>query len=203
MGFIFAVHVPVAGLALLPLVLGLPILLGPVHIAFLEMVIDPVCSLVFEAEAEEDDVMRRPPRTPDEPLFSWQLIGWGLLQGVVAFGMVAVILVISMSRGMPEDEIRALSFFSLVLAIVSLIFVNRSFSASLVTAFLRPNPALAWVLSAVAGVLALTLLWPFANGLFRFGPLHLGDLALTAGAGLIVLFALEILKPMGRAKVET
>ena len=68
MGFIFAVHVPIAGLALLPLVLGLPILFGPMHIAFLEMVIDPVCSLVFEAETEEDDVMRRPPRAPDEPL---------------------------------------------------------------------------------------------------------------------------------------
>ena len=64
MGFIFAVHVPIAGLALLPLIFGLPILFGPMHIAFLEMVIDPVCSLVFEAETEEDDVMRRPPRSP-------------------------------------------------------------------------------------------------------------------------------------------
>ena len=71
MGFIFAVHVPIAGLALLPLLFGLPILFGPMHIAFLEMVIDPVCSLVFEAETEEDDVMRRPPRAPDEPLFLW------------------------------------------------------------------------------------------------------------------------------------
>ena len=70
MSFIFAVHVPIAGLALLPLLFGLPILFGPIHIALLEMVIDPVCSLVFEAETEEDDVMRRPPRAPDEPLFS-------------------------------------------------------------------------------------------------------------------------------------
>ena len=70
MGFIFAVHVPIAGLPLLPLLFGLPILFGPMHIAFLEMVIDPVCSLVFEAETEEDDVMRRPPRPPDQPLFS-------------------------------------------------------------------------------------------------------------------------------------
>ena len=85
MGFIFAVHVPIAGLALLPLLFGLPILFGPVHIAFLEMVIDPVCSLVFEAETEEEDVMRRRPRTPDEPLFSAPLIAWGLLQGAFAF----------------------------------------------------------------------------------------------------------------------
>ena len=83
MSFIFAVHVPIAGLALLPLVFGLPLLFGPMHIALLEMVIDPVCSLVFEAETEEDDVMRRPPRSPDEPLFSRALVGWSLLQGAV------------------------------------------------------------------------------------------------------------------------
>ena len=82
---------------------------------------------------------------------------------------------------MPEEEVRALTFFSLVLTIVSLIFVNRSFSASLVTAFRRPNPALALVLLAVTTMLGLTLLWPFASDLFRFGPLHLDDLALTLG----------------------
>ena len=139
-GFIFAVHVPIAGLALLPLLFGLPIVLGPMHIAFLEMVIDPVCSLVFEAEAEEDDVMRRPPRLPDEPLFSRALIGWSVLQGAFAFALVAVIFIVASSRGMPETEVRALAFFSLVLTIVSLIFVNRSFSASLLTALRRPNP---------------------------------------------------------------
>ena len=140
MGFIFAVHVPIAGLALLPLLFGLPILFGPMHIAFLEMVIDPVCSLVFEAETEEDDVMRRAPRRPDEPLFSGRLIGWSLLQGAFAFVLVAVIFVVALGRGMPEAEVRSLSFFSLVLTIVSLILVNRSFSASLLTALRRPLP---------------------------------------------------------------
>ena len=139
MGFIFAVHVPIAGLALLPLIFGLPILFGPVHIAFLQMVIDPVCSLVFEAEAEEDDVMHRAPRAPDEPLFSSTLIGWSLLQGAFAFALVAAIFVVALRRGMPEEEVRALAFFSLVLTIVSLIFVNRSFSASLITALRRPK----------------------------------------------------------------
>ena len=59
---------PIAGLALTPLVFGLPVLFGPIHIAFIEMVIDPVCSLVLEAEVEEDDVMGRPPRPPEEPI---------------------------------------------------------------------------------------------------------------------------------------
>jgi Ca2+-transporting ATPase len=195
MGFIFAVHVPIAGVALLPLPLGLPILLGPVHIAFLEMVIDPVCSLVFEAEQEEDDVMRRPPRDPDEPLFSRALIGWGILQGSIALALIAVVFVVAIGGGMPEDEIRAAVFFSLVTAILGLVFVNRSFTKSMAAALGRRNRALAFILLAVTAILSLTLVWPPARGLFRFGPLHLGDLALTAGVGVTLVALLEILKP--------
>jgi len=120
MGFIFAVHLPIAGLALLPLVSGLPIIFSPIHIAFLEMVIDPVCTLVFEAEIEEEDIMRRPPRAPDEPLFSGRLIWWSILQGVVAFAVVGAIYAVAYRQGMPANEVRALTFFSLVTAIVAL-----------------------------------------------------------------------------------
>jgi Ca2+-transporting ATPase len=202
MGFIFAVHVPIAGLALLPLISGLPILFAPVHIAFLEMIIDPVCSLVFEAETEEDDVMSRPPRSPDQPLFSGALIRWGLLQGLLAFALVAGIYVIALKRGMPEEEVRALAFFSLVLVIVSLILVNRSFSASLISALRRPNAALAWVLLIIPVMLSLTLLVPPVRTLFRFGPLHFDDLALTLAAGIGMLVILEALKVVSRRRLR-
>ena len=79
----------------------MPLLLGPMHIAFLEMVIDPVCSVVFEAETEEDDVMQRPPRDPDEPLFSRALVAWSLLQGALAFALVAAIFVVALNRACP------------------------------------------------------------------------------------------------------
>lgn len=115
MGFIFAVHVPIAGLALLPLVLGFPIIFSPIHIAFLEMVIDPVCTLVFEAETEEEDVMRRLPRPSSEPLFSWPLIFWSVLQGLLVFFLVGGIFVLASERAIPPDELRAPTFFSLVL----------------------------------------------------------------------------------------
>ena len=203
MGYIFAVHVPIAGLALLPLLFGMPILFGPMHIAFLEMVIDPVCSLVFEAETEEDDVMRRQPRAPDQPLFSASLIAWSVLQGALSLVLVAGIFIIGHRQGMPDTELRALAFFSLVMTIVSLIFVNRSFSASLLTAFRRPNLALAWVLPAVAAMLSLTLLSPLASNLFRFGPLHWDDLAVTLGAGVLVLVVLELFKPIWRERLTT
>ena len=203
MGFIFPVHVPIAGLALLPLIFGLPIIFSPIHIAFLEMVIDPVCTLVFEAETEEDDIMGRPPRAPDEPLFSTRLILWSVLQGLLAFALVAAIYVIAYRRGMPADEARALAFFSLVTAIVALIFVNRSFSASIWSALRRPNRALKYVLLAVAAILGITLLSPMVGHLFRFGPLHADDLALTLGAGIAVLVVLEFSKPLWRLRLRS
>ncbi len=199
MSFIFAVHVPIAGLALLPLLFGLPLLLGPMHIAFLEMVIDPICSLVFEAESEEDDVMTRHPRDPAEPLFSRAMIVWSLLQGTVAFGLVAAIFIIALNRGMPVDEVRALTFFALVMSIVALTLVNRSASSSLVEAIRRPNRVLAIVLPLVVLMLAATLLIPSISTLFRFGPLHTDDLLITLGAGIVVLVGLELIKPMWRA----
>jgi Ca2+-transporting ATPase len=197
MSFIFAVHVPIAGLALLPLALGMPLLFGPMHIAFLEMIIDPVCSLVFEAEVGEDDLMRRRPRDPGEPLFSGAMILWGVFQGALTFGLVAAVYIIALRRGMPEDEVRALAFFSLVISFIALIFVNRSLSASPLKALFRPNPALFIALPCVAAMLAVTLLWPTARALFRFGPLHADDLSLTLGVGVTVLITLELLKAVG------
>lgn len=196
MAFIFAVHVPIAGLALLPLVFGLPLILGPVHIAFLELIIDPVCSLVFEAEREERDIMTRPPRRADAELFSWALIGWSILQGAMAFALIAAIFVLALRSGIPPDEARTLAFIALVVCVVALVLVNRSFSASFLSAFFRPNPALLWIFLSIALVLAAALFWPPASSLFRFGPLHLDDLMVTLGAGLLVLTVLELLKPI-------
>jgi Ca2+-transporting ATPase len=194
MSFILAVHVPIAGLALLPLLTGLPLLFGPVHIAFLEMIIDPVCSLVFEAETEEANVMQRPPRSPDEPLLPKALVVWSALQGGLALILTGAVMVTANAWGMPANEVRALTFFSLVLVIVSLIFVNRSFTSSLVEAFSRPNRALLLIVIFVAGVLTLSLTWPAAASLFRFGPLHLDDLAITVAAAAVSLLLLEISK---------
>ena len=167
------------------------------------MIIDPVCSLVFEAETQEDDIMCRPPRAPDEPLFTRALIVWSLLQGTLAFAVVAAIYVVALQSSMPVPEVRALAFFSLVVVIVSLILVNRSFSASLITALRRPNRTLAAVLAVVAAILSLSLLWPFAIKLFAFGPLHADDLALTLGAGIIALIILELLKPVLRPRLQS
>jgi Ca2+-transporting ATPase len=203
MGYILAVHVPIAGLSLLPLLLGKPLIFTPVHIAFLEMVNDPVCSIVFEAEAEEADVMTRPPRDPRSPLFSVSLAAWSLLQGALVLVLVAAIYIIALGNGLPESETRALAFVSLVFANVGLIFANRSFSSSLTVGLGRPNAALWWAIGAMTVSVSIVLLWLPARSLFHFGPLHLDDVAICFGAGLLTLLALDMLKSIWRGRLTT
>lgn len=202
MSFILAVHVPIAGLALMPLLFGMPILFGPMHIAFLEMVIDPVCSLVFEAETEEDGIMARPPRPPTEPLFSGPTIVWSLVQGVLVLAVTATILALAPGYGLTTDQVRGMTFAALVFAIVALILVDRSRSSSILTAITRPNLALAVVLPIVAALLAVALFWQPARDLFGFAALDPAHLAVPPLAGLTVLLTLELLKPIWRWSVQ-
>ncbi|NWG92523.1 MAG: cation-translocating P-type ATPase [Parvularculaceae bacterium] len=192
--FILSVHVPIAGMALLPLITGLPIVFGPVHIAFLEMIIDPVCSLVLEAEREEPNIMKRPPRPPKQPLLTRSLAAWSLLQGLVAFGFVGAVYSWAIGRGGDDAEIRALTFAALVTVVFSLIFVNRSYGASIVKALLRRNVALAVVAAFVACVMTLTMTVEPIRALFRFGTLDGPEIAASVAAGVAVLLVLELAK---------
>ncbi|HXH16408.1 MAG TPA: cation-translocating P-type ATPase [Sphingomonas sp.] len=198
MAFIFAVHVPIAGLALLPLFFGMPLLFGPIHIALLEMVIDPVCALVFEAERDEDDIMARRPRDPAEPLFALPMIVWSVFQGGLAFAMLACVFFVETWGGMPEAELRALIFFALIAEIVALILANRSFSAALGEALLRHNAALRYVALAITSVTALILFLPQAQELLKFGSIAWSDMALAVGLGVVLLVLLEGCKPLVR-----
>jgi Ca2+-transporting ATPase len=202
MSYILAIHVPIAGLALLPVLLGWPLMLTPMLIALLELIIDPACSVVLEAEPEERDVMSRPPRNPRSHLLSAGLVSWSLLQGVVALGAVTALLVLAFGRGMPPDEMRALAFVMLVGLNLVLIFVNRTFAASLVRAFLRPNRSLSAGLGIVAVLLALIFGWPVARAFFELGPLHTDDLAACAAALALTLLVLQLARGGWRGRLE-
>ncbi len=202
MAFIFAVHVPLAGFALLPLVFGLPILFGPIHIAFIEMIIDPVCALVFESEREEADIMNRKPRDPEQSLFSLSMITWSVFQGLIAFGILAVTFLSATYLGMPERDVREFIFLSLIVSIVALILVNRSFGTSLIEAFTRKNMALRYVLAAVAAVLTLTLVIPAFRTLLKFGAPDWKHIAASFILGGILLVALELLKPFANRQIR-
>ena len=194
MAYILAVHVPIAGLALIPLLFGLPLLFWPLHIAFLEMVIDPVCSIVFEAEGEEANTMHRPPRHPSAPLFTAGFVIWSFLQGVLVLALVAGLFVMALHQNLPEPDARALSFTALIAANLGLVLVNRSLGASIFAAFTRPNAALGWVIIATAAILTGIILFLPARDLFHFGPLHGDDILVALASGFIALLLLEFAK---------
>jgi P-type Ca2+ transporter type 2C len=199
--YIFAIHVPIAGMSLLPVLFHQwPIVLFPVHIAFLELIIDPACSFVFEAEAEETDVMNRPPRDPKKPLFGKQIVGLSLLQGFGALVIILAVFSIAHYRGLNDDEARALTFTSLVLANLALITTNRSWATGLIGILRRPNAAIGWVMGGAILFLSLVLYVPFLRNLFQFAVLHPIDLALCLLAGIMSLLWFEFLKVIRNRK---
>ncbi len=160
MAYIFAIHVPIAGMSLLPVLFRWPLALLPVHIVFLELIIDPACSIVFEAEGEEADVMRRPPRDSRERLFGARTLGLSLTQGVAVLAMVAVVFAVALAWGYGEEEARALAFTTLIVANIGLILANRSWSQTIWSRFGSSNRALWWVAGGAAAFLAAALYVP-------------------------------------------
>ncbi|MFH1555652.1 MAG: cation-translocating P-type ATPase, partial [Pseudomonadota bacterium] len=199
MGYVLAMHVPIAGLAFLPLALGLPPLLGPLHIAFLEMVIDPVCSIAFEAEPEEPDLMQRPPRKATDALLPLALMAWSLIQGLAAFAAAGGVYLLSLHAELPPDMVRGRAFLTLILASVGLIIVDRSFSSSLLTALTRPNSALVAVMGLAAVMLVIVLGVPPAAALFRFGDVGLAGIGIAIAAAVAMMLLLELAKALGIA----
>ena len=184
MAYIIAIHVPIAGLSFLPVLLGWPLILGPVHIAFLELIIDPSCSIVFEAEKEEAGIMRRRPRSSTESLFQRRFVGMSVLQGAGMLAISLAIFAVAYSRGQGEGGARALTFTTLVLMNLALIATSRSRSLSVWKSLRQPNPAMWWVTGSALVLLALVLYVPWLRSLFNFSTLYAGDIALCLGAGL-------------------
>ncbi len=201
MSYVLAIHVPIAGLALIPVLFKWPLVLLPVHVVFLELIIDPACSIAFEAEPEEANVMQRPPRSPQEPLFDHRTLLLSLLQGASVLFIALAVFVIAHLRGEPETNTRALTFTTFIIANLALILANRSWTRLIVATLRSPNPALWWVIGGAVAVLALVLYVPFARDLFRFSRLHSLDLVICSLAGVFSILWFEALKIFGRGRV--
>lgn len=191
MAYIFAIHVPIAGMSLLPVLFNWPLVLLPFHIVFLELIIDPACSVAFEAEPEEADIMTRPPRNLHEPLFHKRNIVFSLLQGVSVLLVVLAVFIISMYRGQGELEARALSFTTLIVANLGLILTNRSWSRTILSTLRCPNPSLWAVLAGALVFMGIILYVPLLRELFHFSRLHFIDLLICLAAGCVSILWFE------------
>jgi Ca2+-transporting ATPase len=194
MAFIFAIHVPIAGIALLPLIFNWPLILSPVHIVFLELIIDPACSIAFEAEPAEANVMNRPPRDPREPLFGTDKIVLSLLQGFVVLLAVLSTLGLALYLNHDSSYARAQTFATLVAGILALIFANRSWSRNIIATFRYRNSALWWVVGGAIVFLFSVLYVPSLREIFRFAILKPYDLVVCLAIGALSVVWFEMVK---------
>jgi Ca2+-transporting ATPase len=197
LSYIVAVHIPIAGLALLPLLIGWPIVFFPVHVVFLELIIDPACSIAFEAEPEEPDTMRRGPRPASASLFDRRDLIFGVAQGTI--GLLGVLAVYATAiESVAEEQARAMAFAGVVAVNIGLILANRSRWESLRRSLGRHNPFLWWIVGAAMGVLLLAIYVAPISQLFRFAPLNPGQLVLCFAPAAFMLLATEVLKSLRR-----
>lgn len=192
--YIFAIHVPIAGMSLIPVLLKWPLVLMPVHILFLELIIDPACSIVFEAEPEEAGVMKRPPRDANAPLFGRRTLFLSILQGISVLLIVLGVYYTAMHLDQGDAGARALAYTTLIIANLALILTNRSWSRTIFSTLRTPNAALWWVLGGAVIFLGLVLYLPFLRGMFKFDLLHPDDIAICLIAGVFSIGWFEALK---------
>jgi Ca2+-transporting ATPase len=199
MSYTLAVHIPIVGMALLPALFGQPLLLLPAHIMFMELIIDPACSIVFEAEPEESSIMRRPPRDSNEELFGGRVMLGSFLLGLAAFASAVTVYAWALGAGMDEDSVRAMVFVAMVAGNIALVFSSRSLDSHGESILGRNNPALWWmVLATIAGLMTV-LNVPLLRGLFHFA----GDAPHIFGVGVLAACGVTLLGTAVKRMIET
>jgi Ca2+-transporting ATPase len=193
-GYVLAIHVPIAGASIVPVLFGWPLVLLPLHIVFVEMIVDPVCSIAFEREPEESDLMRRPPRPSGAQLFSRPLVVRSLLQGASALLIVLAVLVGARHAGLDARGVRTITFATLIATNFALIFTNRSVAGGFLSGWRVPNPTLWWLAGLALTLLAAVLVLPPLREIFEFAPLGWRDLAICTGAALVAVVWIELVR---------
>ncbi|MCK9426833.1 MAG: cation-translocating P-type ATPase [Ignavibacteriaceae bacterium] len=198
MTYIISIHVPIAGLSLLPLIFNKELILFPIHIVFLQLIIDPACAMVFEAEKEEVGLLSKPPRNIKEPLFGKRNLLISLSQGMAVLFSVSVVYFIALENGKGAGEVRALSFTTLILANLGLILSNRSWKDEIFTILRKKNTAFYWIAFGAITFLGIILYVPEVTALFRFNYLHIEDLMICFLAALFCITCIELIKITNR-----
>ncbi len=200
-GYTFAIHVPIAGLSLIPILLGnFPLILWPVHIVFLELIIDPACSIIFEAEKPEENIMNRPPKGIGESFFGARKILFSCIQGLAILLITLSVYFIGLYFGFSEGQVRAMAFISLIVSNIAVIMTNRSWIDNIFKIILTPNKAVLWVAGGAIFFLALILNIPFFLDLFQFQKLSLLNIIMCSTAGLASIIWFEFYKLVNRKK---
>lgn len=192
--YLISIHIPIVLLSLLPVLLGMPLILLPAHIVFLEFVIDPTCTIVFESDCEDKDIMDRSPRKMRDRIVAWKNLILPIIEGF----LMAIVLFVSYQKTLPvygENYARTFTFILFVTLNIVLILTNLSKKEFFLTKLFRnDNRALLGVLIFTFLVMFLAIKIEFIMDLFKFETLGLNSLWLIFGIALILLFLFEIVK---------
>ncbi len=202
MNYIITIHIPIAGMAILPILFNFPIVFMPLHIAFLEFIIDPTCSMVFEAQKEEANIMQRPPRKLNIPMFSLKSISFGILQGIIVLLSVLVVFFFAINSEKSESQVRTMTFLAIVLSNLLLILTNLSWSKNFIKTIKQGTTALWVVLVVVLLALTLVLFVPFFIGIFHFAKLNFIEIMIVLIASFVGVMWLEIFKIYNNKKLK-
>jgi Ca2+-transporting ATPase len=199
LGYIFAIHVPIAGLSLIPVLFAnLPLILWPAHIVFLELIIDPACTMIFEGEKEEQNVMSRPPKSIDEPFFGAKKILLSCLQGVVILIICLMVYFTGLKMGYTELSVRTLTFFTLIVSNIAVILSNRSWTTGFFRIIVTPNKAVPWIIGGAIIFLSVILNVPFLMDIFQFEKTGAIELIVCTIAGFSSVIWFEVYKKVKR-----
>jgi len=203
LGYIFAVHVPIAGLSLIPVFFAdFPLILWPVHIVFLELIIDPSCSIIFEAEKEEQNVMSRPPKDINEPFFGAGKIFLSCMQGVGTLIVTLLIYFFGLKMGYAENEVRTFTFIALIASNIAIILSNRSWNTNIFNILKTKNGTVKWVVGGAIFFLALILNVPFLRDMFQFQEVGIGEILFCTVAGFLSIVWFEVYKQVSNRFVN-
>ena len=196
MAYIFAIHIPIAAMAFIPMLMGWPPLLLPLHLAMLALIIDPACAIAFEQEPAESDVMQRPPRDTRAPLFGAGEILAAFGQGLCVLLSVSAVYAWARFGAEPasDAQIRTLTFITLVVSNAVLILANRSRPGHVLESLRVRNPAALWVILWELAMLAAVVHWPWLTQSLSFDALTAAQQGVAFAAGLSSLLTVAGLR---------
>ncbi|GAB4162046.1 MAG: cation-translocating P-type ATPase [Winogradskyella sp.] len=200
--YIISIHIPIILTVFLPLVLGwvYPNILSPVHIILLELIMGPTCSIVYENEPIEKNIMQRQPRPLTSVFFNWKELTTSVIQGLVITMGVLFAYQYAVSHGYDEAMTRTMVFIVLMSANVFLTFVNRSFYYSILTTLKYKNNLIPLVIGITVLITALLLYVPSLNQFFQFGELRPNLILVSISIGFFSVIWYEMIKWIKRNK---
>lgn len=187
MSYIISVHIPIALLSLLPVLFGWPLVLIPVHIMFLEFIIDPSSTIIFENEKETADIMQRPPRKLKESIFNKKMVIGSIIRGLFVAFIVIFMFKLLLNLGWGEDKARGMTFLILIVSNI-LLTIGIAGKRAITDIMHRENMAMVTILVITTISLTLVFSIPFLRETFHFSPLTVWEflLGIIIGAFSIV-----------------